>query len=363
MTNTSTHHPLATTGFVLAGATLVVGASLGFATPAVAQPDELNALAWCDHLGADLIEPFEEKHDVTVNLQEYEGTGTALSIIEQSRPGDWDVLVVDSTDVRRVVNAGILAEIDPDDFPTGNIRDGLGLERLHRIDGAWYAMPEKFGYNTVAFDRTRVDVEDMRDIDMMWDEKYADRIAVYDYYLPVIAQVAVALGMSPAELTADDLPAIRDKLLELKDNSAMVADVVSSQTALSTGEVDIVVGGGEFAVSVLAQERPELDWVLPEQGGIRWMQAIGVFADSERKDLATKFVQHVLSPEGQAAIATSDCYWGMPTNTKANLTDNEKEILRWDEQPGFIANSFAYPVVTDELDRQMQDVWAEFLAH
>jgi len=359
MKTTANQQRPTTASFALAGLTLAVGAALGFPAPAAAQPDELNALAWCDHLDADLIEPFEEKHDVTVNLQEYEGTGTALSIIEQSRPGDWDVLVVDSTDVRRVVDAGILAEIDPDDFPTEDIRDGLGLERLHKIDGAWYAMPEKFGYNTVAFDRTKVDVEDMRDIDMMWDEKYADRIAVYDYYLPVIAQVAVALGMSPAELTAEDLPAIQDKLLALKDNAAMVADVVSSQTALSTGEVDIVVGGGEFAVSVLAQERPELDWVLPDQGGIRWMQAIGVFADSERKDLATKFVQHVLSAEGQAAIATSDCYWGMPTNTEADLSDEQKEILRWDEQPEFIANSFAYP----ELDRKMQDVWAEFLAH
>lgn len=361
MTDKRTRHHLPRARCALAGVTLTLAGALGFAS--TVQAEELNALVWCDHLDDALIQPFEEEHDVRVNLREYEGTGTALSMIEQSQPGDWDVFVVDSTDVRRVVNAGILAEIDPDDFPLDDIHDGLALEELHRIDGAWYAVPEKFGYNTVAFDSSRVDVEDMRDINSMWDPKYRDRIAVYDYYLPVMAQVAVALGKKPNELTEDDLPAIREKLLELKDNAAMVADVVSSQTALATGEVDIVVGGGEFAVSVLAQERPDLDWVLPEQGGIRWMQAIGVFEDSERKDLATAFIQHVLSPEGQAAIATSDCYWGMPANSQAALSDDEKQILRWDEQPNFIANSFAYPVVTDEFDRKMQDVWADFLAH
>jgi len=361
MTSNTNARYLPTTGFALAGAALAVAGVL--AAPASAQANELNALVWCDHLDADLIRPFEEEHGVRVNLQEYEGTGTALSMINQSRPGDWDVFVVDSSDVRRVVEAGILAELDPDDFPLDDIHDGLDLEELHRIDGAWYAVPEKFGYNTVAFNSDRVDIEDMRDIDSLWSEKYRDRIAVYDYYLPVMAQVAVAIGIDPADMNADHLPEIREALLELKDNAAMVADVVSSQTALATGEVDIVAGGGEFAVSVLAEERPELDWVLPEQGGIRWMQAIGVFADSERQDLATAFVQHVMSPEGQAAIATSDCYWGMPTNSQAALSDEEKEILRWDEQPDFIANSFAYPVVTSEFDRQMQDVWADFLAH
>jgi hypothetical protein len=38
-----------------------------------------------------------------VNLKEYEGTGAALSLIEQSQPGDWDVLVIDGIDVPRIV--------------------------------------------------------------------------------------------------------------------------------------------------------------------------------------------------------------------------------------------------------------------
>ena len=57
--------------------------------------EELNALVWCDHADDALIKPFEDKHGVKVNLREYEGTGAALALLEQSRPGDWDVLVID----------------------------------------------------------------------------------------------------------------------------------------------------------------------------------------------------------------------------------------------------------------------------
>ena len=54
------------------------------AATAAAQ-EELNALVWCDHTDPALIEPFEAAHDVKVNLREYEGTGAALALLEQSR--------------------------------------------------------------------------------------------------------------------------------------------------------------------------------------------------------------------------------------------------------------------------------------
>ncbi len=88
-----------------------------------------------------------------------------------------------------------------------------------------------------------------------------------------------------------------------------------------------------------------------------------MFAASTRKELATKFVQYVLSPEGQARLATSSCYWAMPANAKATLSDEEKAVLRWDQQPGYIAKSYPYFIPGEELDKAMLDVWTEFLQH
>ena len=65
---------------------LIVGIALLIPVAGAAQ-ETLNALVWCDHTDPALIAPFEEAHDVRVNLREYEGTGAALSLIEQSQPG------------------------------------------------------------------------------------------------------------------------------------------------------------------------------------------------------------------------------------------------------------------------------------
>lgn len=344
-------------------ATLLGCAALLLAMPADAE--ELNALVWCDHTDDALIEPFEQEHGVTVNLKEYEGTGAALSLIEQSQPGDWDVLVIDGVDVPRAIDAGLLAPLPADQLPTDSLWPELVMPENHTRDGQTYAISEKFGYNTISYNKENVDPADMADMSVIWSDEYKDRIAIYDYYLPVIGMVALGLGIDTADITKDDLPAIREKLFEMKEVAAQVGEVVSSQTAIATGEVDVLVGGGEWVTAGLTEEIPALDWVLPEQGGVRWSQSIGVFADSEQKELATEFVKYILSPEGQARLATSSCYWAMPANKAAgeHLTDAQKAALRWDDQAEYLKRAQLYPQPDAELDAAMQDVWTEMLQH
>ena len=164
------------------------------------EPTELNALVWCDHTDPALLQPFEEANNVTVNVKDYDGTGVALGLIEQSQPGDWDVFVVDSVDVPRVVEAGLLAELDPDDYPWDDFFADVDLPGTHYQNDKLYAIPEKFGYNTIAFNGDNVSVDAMRDVESLWDAEYSGRIAVYDYYIPVMEQVAISLGITPADL-------------------------------------------------------------------------------------------------------------------------------------------------------------------
>ncbi|MCL5777389.1 spermidine/putrescine ABC transporter substrate-binding protein [Limibaculum sp. FT325] len=329
-----------------------------------ARAAELNALVWCDHTDPALIEPFEKAHGVKVNLKEYEGTGTALSLVEQSRPGDWDVFVIDGIDVPRAIDAGLLAPLPEAELPMADIFPELVMAENHTRDGKTYAVTEKFGYNTISYNKAKVDAAALADVTALWtDEAFEGRIAIYDYYLPVIGLVAMGLGKETAELTADDLPAIREALIAMKRNARSVVDVVSSQTVLATGEVDVLVGGGEWVTAILAAEQPELDWMIPEQGAVRWSQSIGIFADSEKKDLALEFVKYILSPEGQARLATSSCYWAMPANAKAGavLSDQQKAALRWDDQAEYLKRAQLYPAPDGDLDAAMQDVWTEML--
>lgn len=337
--------------------------ALALSAVAATAQEELNALVWCDHTDPALIEPFEAAHNVKVNLREYEGTGAALALLDQSRPGDWDVLVIDGIDVFRAVEAGILAPLAEDQLPTADFFPEVVMAENNSVDGVTYAVTEKFGYNTISFNSDKVDPADMESLSSVWSEKYTGKISIYDYYLPVMGLAAISEGIPTAKISADNLKSIGDVLTTMRSRAASVTGVVAAQTALATGEVDIVVGGGEWLTAVLAGEQPELTWTIPKEGAVRWAQSIGVVEGSKNPELALEFVKYIVSPEGQARLATSSCFWGMPANAKAGvaLSDAQKAILRWDNQADYLARTQLYPAPDANLDIKMQDLWLEAL--
>lgn len=328
-----------------------------------ARAEEINALVWCDHSDPALIEPFETATGIKVNLKEYEGTAAGLAILDQSQPGDWDVMVIDAVDVGRAVDAGLLSELPADKLATADFFPELVMADANTRAGKTYAVTEKFGYNTIAYDKTKVDPADMEDMATLTSGKYDGRIAIYDYYMPVLGLLQVAGGGKTAEMTVDSLAALKEPLMKLKAVSKSVGDVVASQTALATGEVDVLVGGGEWLTAVLSAENANLDWTIPKQGAVRWAQSLAVLEASTKKDAALQFVNYITSPEGQARLATASCYWGMPANKKAGdvLTAEQKTVLRWDNQPDYLARSQLYPVPDAALDTAMQDLWTTML--
>ncbi len=342
----------------LAGASFAALAVLGLDQAAAA---DLNALVWCDHADPNLLKPFEDANGIKVNVKEFEGTGAGLAIVEQSQPGDWDVMVIDSIDIRRGVERGLFEALADDQLPVADLFPQVVMDQHTKIDGKRYGITEKFGYNTIGFNKAKVDVKDMESLSALTDPKYKGRIAIYDYYLPVIGMAAMAIGKKTAELTEADLPAIKEVLLKMKANAKAVTDVAASQTALATGEADILVGGGEWVTAGIAKENPDLDFSIPREGAVLWSQSLAMFKESKNKDMALKFIQYIMSPEGQARLATSSCYWGMPANSKAALSDEQKTTLRFAEQPEFLSRAQGYPAPSEDLDKKMQDVWTEMI--
>lgn len=348
----------------LTGKTLITLASAGMLATLLAAPAsaaELNALVWCDHADPALLKPFEDANGAKVNVKEFEGTGAGLAIVDQSQPGDWDVMVIDSIDVTRAVEKNLFEPLPEDKLPFADLFPQVRMDGSTKIGGKRYAITEKFGYNTISYNKTKVNEADMQSMPSLLDPKYKGRLAVYDYYLPVVGMAALSLGKKTSELTEADLPAIKDVLFKMKANAKLVGEVAASQTALATGEVDILVGGGEWVTAGLVKENPALDFSIPKEGAVLWSQSLAMFKDSKNKELALKLIQYVLSPEGQARLATSACYWGMPSNAKATLTAEQKKILRFDQQPDFLARAQPYPAPSADLDKKLQDLWTEMM--
>jgi spermidine/putrescine transport system substrate-binding protein len=353
---TKTKHPATRRALVA----VALASALQVAT-ADAAPTTLNLLAWCDHTDATLFQPFEKANNVKVNVKSYELTGAAISILEQSRPGDWDAFVVDSADVVRMGKAGWLAPLSKADFPYADFFEAAKTPQLHESGGKLWAVPEKFGFNTLAYDTRKFAKDGKPAVAGLFAKDAKGRVAVYDYYLPVIQTLGLMRGVKPADFKEADLKRVEPDLMALKKQSKVVGDMVTVETALANGDVDVLLGAAEWVAS-LKKEKPHIDWGNPVEGGMRWSQSVGVFRQSTKPALALKLAQYLVSPEGQARVATATCYWAMPINRKAALTDAQKKALRFERVEDYLANSYAYGAVDEALDAKMQDLWARFLA-
>jgi spermidine/putrescine transport system substrate-binding protein len=342
------------------GAAILAMCSLLAAAPAQAA-GSLNLIGWCDHTDPALLAPFEKANNVTVNIKTIESTGMAFAILDQSKPGDWDLFAIDGIDVRKMIDKGLAAPIDDVALPLADLAPETMLERYTMRDGKRYAITEKYGTNSFSFNSAKIDPAALTKLAAMWDPKFKGRIAITDYYMPVIGMAAVALGKRTDQLIEADMPAIRELVLKVRANAKSVADVAAGTTLLATGDIDLLVGGGEWVSAGLAKENPAIDFAIPADGALVWTQAIGMFKDSPNQELAKKFIAYVMSAEAQSKLATSSCFWGVPTNRKAQLDDQARRLLHFDRQAEYLKRLQFYPVPDESLDKKMQDLWTEVL--
>ncbi|RBM07707.1 ABC transporter substrate-binding protein [Novacetimonas cocois] len=403
---------------LLSAATAVLLATTPLACPAAhARDDVLNILTSCDHEDPELLRPFERDNAVQVHFRDIDTVDSVMSIIQQAQPGDWDLVVTDETVLMPMARSGMLTPLSASDFPTTGIPAAVADPRAGSYDNVLYAVPEKFGYFALAFDQARVSAQALSDINEIWKPQYQGRLAIYDSYLPGISYVALALGKDPSQLDETDLPALHDRLVALKANASIVGDMATTQQALADGQVDIVVGGGAWTTAGIGNDgmvqkgepapatpqdsdddaddgpppppgahppatppgnaatpaatpaapsaapapqlaaHPTLTYLIPRQGALRWQQAISILSASQRKDMALRFARYLRTPQAQAHLATSSCYWGMPANMQTPLSPEIRAALHWDEQPAQIAATRLLPQLSPDMRQKLKSLW------
>src|SRR5689334_1955123 len=116
-------------------AVAVMAAVLGLAAADPAASADLNALIWCDHADPALLKPFEDANGIKVNVKEFEGTGAGFAIVDQSQPGDWDVMVIDSIDIPRGVEKNLFEPLPEDQLPFGDLYAEVTMDGSTKVDG------------------------------------------------------------------------------------------------------------------------------------------------------------------------------------------------------------------------------------
>ena len=104
--------------------------------------------------------------------------------------------------------------------------------------------------------------------------------------------------------------AVQDTTLSLRPQVGDYFDYGGTFNSLKNGEMLTMCSIGDWITGVLEKGGAPVGFVVPKEGGIQWTEFYCIGKGSEKADIVKKFIQYMLSAEGQAKSAQMAAYPG-----------------------------------------------------
>lgn len=281
----------------------------------------VSILSWAGYAEKDWVAPFEKATGCKATVKTF---GTSDEAVKLMTDGGYDVVSASGDASLRLIAAGTVEPVNTSLIPNyADVYDFLKDKPWNSIKGQMYGVPHGYGANLLMWN-TDVVKPAPTDWSVVFDgaSKYSGKVTAYDSPI-YIADAALYLMNTKPELGIKDPYALDQTQLDaavalLKEQKKHIgeywSDYAKEQSAFKTG--DSVVGTTWQVIASLAEaEGTKIKAILPDSGSTGWSDTWMVATKSEHKNCAYKWLDHIVSPEANAAVAE---YFGeSPANSKA----------------------------------------------
>lgn len=270
--------------------------------PAAALADEVvNVFNWEDYIDESVLAQFEEETGIKVNYMRFTDNEEMVISVE-SNPGAFDVIFPSEYMVERLINKGLLAEINFDNIPNfSNIRPDL-LNPSYDANNA-HSVPYMWGTLGILYNTKLVDEADAQSWSVLWNPKYAGQVLMMDSLRDTMG---IALIMANAEnsMTCTDYAQLRaaaDLLIQQKQSGMVKAyglDEFKDKMVAGEGALAVVYSGdAEYAIEL----NEDLAYAVPQEGSNIWVDSAVIPVSAKNKENAEKFIDFLCRPDIAAA--------------------------------------------------------------
>ena len=280
--------------------------------------EEINFFNYGENIDEETVKEFEKKYGIKVNVETFDDMETMYQKVSGSGV-TYDVILVSDALMPRMIKKNLVQELNKDNIP--NIsqmdKDYLNLD----IDkGNKYSVPYMFGTVGLIYNKDVV-TEKVDSWDILWNEKYKDKIFMFDTYRDTIGVALKKLGYSLNSTDSKEIEEAKKLLLSQRQLVDPIYGVDNGTTMIPAGESDInMIWSGEGLN--LQDEYPNLEYVVPKEGANFWIDSLCIPSNSKNVEGAEKFINFVSDKESALRIADEIGY--TTPNKEARLEQPEK---------------------------------------
>ncbi len=219
----------------------------------------------------------------------------------------------------RMIKNNLVQELNKDNIPNISQMDEDYLN-LDIDPGNKYSVPYMFGTVGLIYNKDVVK-EDVDSWDILWDEKYKNRIFMFDTYRDTLGVALKKLGYSLNSENPKEIEEAKELLLEQRKLVDPIYGVDNGTTMIPAGESDInMIWSGEGLN--LQAENPNLVYVVPKEGANFWIDSLCIPSNAKNVSGAEKFINFVSDKESALRIADEIGY--TTPNKEARLEQPEE---------------------------------------
>ena len=284
-----------------------------FVSRAWAATTEINMLAWYGHGEADIVAEYEAANNVKFVPKYYAGGDNMLALIAQSPPGTYDLILSDAEFVQQLNLAGYIEEINPDDYPLDDmLHEDFAQFPGHWADGKMFSMMLRGGHLGVSYNKNSVTAEEAESYSCFWKPELEGKVGHFDWHLPTMGMMSLYDGNGAGlwDLDDDQWAKVQETTMSLRSQVGGFFDYGGTFNGLKNGEMQAMVGIGDWITGVLEKDGAPVGSVIPKEGGIQFTESYSIGIGSEKAEEAKKFIQYMMSPEGQVKSAQMAAYPG-----------------------------------------------------
>ena len=305
----------------------------------------------------DVIAAFEEAYpNIRVQYSTYDSNEIMYSKLANGGI-TVDVIIPSDYMIGRMVQEGMLEELNFDNIPNYQYIDDTFKNTAYDPENK-YSVPYTWGSVGIIYNTKYVDEADVTGWELLWNEKYAGKILMFDNSRDAFGIAEYLLGYSVNTTDEAQLQACADKLAEQKP---VVQQYVMDQIfdAMENEEAWIApYYAGDYLTMV--EENPDLAFYRPQEQGFNvFIDAMCIPTCCQEKEAAETFINFLCSPEVSSANMESLGY-STPSTAAKELMDPEiagSEVAYPDADVLSTGTSFDY--LPEDTSRYMESLFME----
>ncbi|MBR3974315.1 MAG: spermidine/putrescine ABC transporter substrate-binding protein [Clostridia bacterium] len=282
----------------------------------------LNVYNWGEYIDLDTLEMFTEQTGIEVNYTTYASNEEMYAKIV-SGAASYDVVVPSEYMIAKMIDEGLLAEIHTDKLENysliGDEYKGLSYDPEEK-----YSVPYTWGTVVIVYNTKYVDEEDVKDqsINLLWNEKYAGKILMFDNPRDAFALSLIKLGYSLNSTNPDEWQEAAEELRNQKDIlQAYVMDQIFDKMISEEAYIAPYYAGDAI---VMMEENEDLAAYVPVEGANMFFDSMCILKTSEHKEEAEKFIDFMCSTE-IAVMNAEEVWYAIPQLEAYELLEPEQK--------------------------------------